>query len=66
CSLLDIALFNKENELDTSVKVSKKPTHLITFQLFEEGNTAFDIAEKRNLSISTVYKHLSKMGVNDL
>lgn len=66
CSLLDIALFNKENELDTSVKVSKKPTHLITFQLFEEGNTAFDIAEKRNLSLSTVYKHLSKMGVNDL
>ncbi|SIT02479.1 UvrD-like helicase C-terminal domain-containing protein [Chryseobacterium ureilyticum] len=66
CTLLDIALFNKENELDTSVKVSKKPTHLITFQLFEEGNTAFDIAEKRNLSLSTVHKHLSKMGVSDL
>lgn len=59
--LLETPLFDKEKEIDTSRKVIKKPTHLITYQLFEEGKTPGEIAKERGLVISTVYGHLAKM-----
>ncbi|AQW90216.1 helix-turn-helix domain-containing protein [Elizabethkingia anophelis] len=59
--LLDVPLFDKEKELDTSAKMMKKPTHIITFQLFEEGKTPGEIAKERGLVTSTVYGHLAKM-----
>ncbi|WP_185288932.1 AAA family ATPase [Chryseobacterium lactis] len=64
--LLDVPLFDHTKELDTSVRVEKKPTHMITFQLFDEGNTPFEIAEKRNITLSTVYRHLAKMGLTEV
>lgn len=66
CYLLDVALFDEVNEMDTSILVVKKPTHLITFQLFDEGMPPFEIAEKRNLSLATVYRHLAKMGLTEV
>lgn len=66
CCLLEAPLFDKTLEVDTSVVVVKKPTHLITFQLFEEGMPPFEIAEKRNLTLSTVYRHLAKMGLTEV
>lgn len=66
CHLLDIPLFNQKTEIDTSTTVVKKPTHLITFQLFDEGMPPFEIAEKRNLTLATVYRHLAKMGLTEV
>ncbi|BAP29978.1 helicase [Chryseobacterium sp. StRB126] len=66
CCLLDISLFNKEIEMDTSITVVKKPTHMITFELFDEGMPPFEIAEKRNLTLATVYRHLAKMGLTEV
>lgn len=59
-------MFDEEKELDTSITVVKKPTHLITFQLFDEGMPPFEIAEKRNISLPTVYRHLAKMGLTEV
>ncbi|WP_228452266.1 AAA family ATPase [Chryseobacterium sp. c4a] len=64
--LLDVLLFDKEIEIDTSITVVKKPTHLITFQLFDEGMPPFEIAEKRNLTLATIYRHLAKMGLTEV
>ncbi|WP_347219156.1 helix-turn-helix domain-containing protein, partial [Chryseobacterium sp.] len=64
--LLEIPLFDKEIEIDTSVKVVKKPTHTITFELFDKGMPPFEIAEKRNLTLATVYRHLAKMGLTEV
>lgn len=64
--LLEIALFDKEIEMDTSTTVVKKPTHIITFELFDKGMPPFEIAEKRNLTLATVYKHLAKMGLTEV
>lgn len=66
CYLLDHPLFDQEIEIDTSVKVVKRPTHLITFELFDEGIPPFEIAEKRNLTLATVYRHLAKMGLTEV
>ncbi|WP_294326714.1 AAA family ATPase [uncultured Chryseobacterium sp.] len=66
CHLLDTLLFNNEIEIDTSVKVVKKPTHIITFELFDQGMPPFEIAEKRNLTLATVYRHLAKMGLTEV
>lgn len=66
CHLLDILLFDKETEIDTSITVVKKPTHIITFELFDQGMPPFEIAEKRNLTLATVYRHLAKMGLTEV
>ncbi|WP_250255241.1 AAA family ATPase [Chryseobacterium sp. Marseille-Q3244] len=66
CYLLDHPLFDQEIEIDTSVKVVKRPTHMITFELFDEGIPPFEIAEKRNLTLATVYRHLAKMGLTEV
>ncbi len=66
CYLLEIALFDKDIEIDTSSAVVKKPTHIITFELFDKGIPPFEIAEKRNLTLATVYKHLAKMGLTEV
>ncbi len=66
CDLLGVPLFDKENEVDTSVVIVKKPTHLITFQLFDEGMPPYEIAEKRKITVATVYRHLAKMGLTEV
>ncbi|WP_228448517.1 AAA family ATPase [Chryseobacterium sp. CH25] len=66
CHLLDILLFDKETEIDTSITVVKKPTHIITFELFDQGMPPFEISEKRNLTLATVYRHLAKMGLTEV
>lgn len=66
CYLLDVPLFDKKIEMDTSTTIVKKPTHMITFELFDEGMPPFEIAEKRNLTLATVYRHLAKMGLTEV
>jgi len=66
CYLLDLPLFDRILEVDTSIVIAKKPTHLITFELFDKGMPPFEIAEKRNLTLPTIYKHLAKMGLTEV
>lgn len=41
--------------------VAKKPAHIITYQLFEEGKTPGEIARLRNITEGTVLNHLARM-----
>ena len=67
--LLEAPLFNQENNISISTKVAKIPSHILTFQLFEEGKTIPEIAKERGLVVETIFGHLSKFaeqGVLDL
>ncbi len=67
--LLEKPLFKKEQKEKVRVQIDKKPSHLITFDLFEEGMSVLDIATNRGMATSTILAHLSKMaavGVLDL
>ena len=68
-SLLDIMLFNAEKDEPVSIKIAKVPTHIITFQLFEKGKSAEEIAKERGLTYGTIIGHLAKFaeqGVLDI
>lgn len=45
--------------IDIPTKAEKKPTHQISFELFNSGKTVEDVATERNLSPSTIESHLS-------
>lgn len=68
-SLFDKKLYTKKENDVISSKIEKKPSHLITFQLFEEGKSVEEIAQEREIVVGTVYGHLAKMaslGVVDI
>lgn len=68
-ALFDEKLYNKKENDIISSKIEKKPSHLITFQLFEEGKSVEEIAGEREIVAGTVYGHLAKMaslGVVDI
>ncbi|WP_114791828.1 helix-turn-helix domain-containing protein [Niabella yanshanensis] len=58
--LLDTVLMEGE-ALVVEKAVSKKPTHIISFQLFEEGKSPDEIAALRSLAKGTILGHLAKM-----
>lgn len=58
--LLDTDLFDKANDVELTATVKKIPTHIVSFQLFQEGKTMGEIAKERGLVISTVFGHLGK------
>ncbi|WP_299522441.1 DNA helicase RecQ [uncultured Lutibacter sp.] len=39
----------------------KKDTHKVTYELYKEGLTIDEIAEKRNLKSTTIFSHLAKL-----
>ena len=59
--LLDVPLFDKEKELDTSAKMMKKAYTYYHLQFLKKEKTPGEIAKKRGLVTSTVYGHLAKM-----
>ncbi len=59
--LLDKRLFIEKEPAVISGEVSKKPSHIISYQLLEEGKTAAEIAALRNLSVSTIYGHFARI-----
>lgn len=68
-TLLDVKLFTEKEEAKVTAEVTKKPSHLVSFQLFEDGKTIFEIAEEREMAVSTILGHLAKMadvGVLDI
>jgi len=58
--LLDSVLMEGE-PLVVEKAVSKKPTHVVSFQLFEEGKSPDEIATIRSLAKGTILGHLAKM-----
>lgn len=58
--LLDVALFDQANKKEISQKIAKVPSHVLTFQLFEEGKTIPEIAKERGIVNETVFGHLAK------
>lgn len=59
-SLLDKALFENKTQ-KVSTNIAKIPTHMISYQLFEEGKNLSQIADYRGLTISTIYGHFAKI-----
>lgn len=58
--LLNVDLFDKANDVELSATVKKVPTHILSFQMFQNGKTMGEIAKERGLVISTVFGHLAK------
>ncbi|MCH5596499.1 helix-turn-helix domain-containing protein [Niabella ginsengisoli] len=66
--LFDTVLYEGEMAKIITV-VAKKPTHIISYQLFDEGKSPKEIAELRSITEGTVLGHLAKMaavGVLDI
>lgn len=64
--LLETKLFNPENDVKVTTKIAKIPSHILTFQLFEEGKTIPEIARDRGLVTETVFGHLAKFAEQGL
>ena len=67
--LLETPLFDEKNNVDVSVKIAKIPSHITTYQLFEDGKTVPEIAMERGVTIQTIFGHLAKFaeqGVLDI
>ena len=64
--LLEVPLFNTDNNISISTKVAKIPSHILTFQLFEEGKTIPEIAKERGLVTETIFGHLAKFAEQGL
>ncbi len=65
---LGVALFDGE-QAPVKTQTSKKPSHIISYQLFEAGQGVKEIAAQRNLTEDTILTHLAKMaaaGVLDI
>lgn len=58
--LLNKKLFDVRNDAEVSSKVKKLPTHIVSFQLFQDGKTVNEIAKERGLVAATIYGHLGK------
>ncbi|MFV0604265.1 MAG: helix-turn-helix domain-containing protein [Niabella sp.] len=68
-TLLGKKLYQKTIEEDVNIKVAKKPSHLISFEMFEAGKSVQKIAEERGVTEGTILSHLAKMasvGVLDI
>jgi len=64
--LLEIPLFDKEKDAVISMSINKVPTHVLTYQLFQDGKTISEIARERGLVNSTIFGHLSKYAEQNL
>ncbi len=64
--LLETPLFDKEKDVEVSMAIKKVPTHVLTYQLFQNGKTVAEIAKERGLVNSTIFGHLSKYAEQNL
>ncbi len=62
CYLLDVPLFDKEIEMDTSTTIVKKPTHMITFEMFDEGMPLLKLLRNETLPWQLFTDTLRKWG----
>ncbi len=64
--LLDTPLFDRVNDVEVTAKIAKVPSHILSFQLFEEGKSIPQIAMERGLVTETVFGHLAKFASQGL
>lgn len=64
--LLELPLFESKNDVIVTAKIAKIPSHILSFQLFEEGKTIPEIAKERGLVTETIYGHLAKFAEQGL
>lgn len=64
--LLEVPLFKKENKVNVDTKIAKIPSHVVTFQMFEEGKSISDIAKVRGFLKETAFGHLAKFASQGL
>lgn len=64
--LLETPLFDEANDVIVTAKIAKIPSHILTFQLFEEGKTIPEIAKERGLVTETIIGHLAKFAEQGL
>ena len=64
--LLETPLFDKEKDKVISMSINKVPTHVLTYQLFQDGKTVSEIGKERGLVNSTIFGHLSKYAEQNL
>lgn len=64
--LIDTPLFSEDEVADITTAVKKIPTHIKTYQMFQEGLSVGEIAKKRGLVSATVYGHLAKFAEQGL
>lgn len=67
--LLEKPLFDEKNDVKISTKIEKIPSHILTYQMFEDGKTIPEIAKERGLVNETIYGHLARFaeqGVLDI
>ncbi|WP_027377354.1 helix-turn-helix domain-containing protein [Kaistella palustris] len=64
--LLEKPLFDKSIDVPVTAKIAKIPSHILSFQLFEEGKTIPQIAKERGLVTETIYGHLAKFAEQGL
>ena len=64
--LLETPLFDKSIDVPVTSKIAKIPSHILTFQLFEDGKTIPEIAKERGLVTETIYGHLAKFAEQGL
>lgn len=64
--LLETPLFDDSNDVVITTKIAKIPSHILSFQLFEEGKTIPEIAKERGLVTETIFGHLSKFAEQGL
>ena len=64
--LLETPLFDVENDVKVTTKIAKVPSHILSFQLFEEGKTIPEIAKERGLVTETIFGHLAKFAEQGL
>ena len=64
--LLEKPLFDKTIDVPATAKIAKIPSHILSFQLFEEGKTIPQIAKERGLVTETIFGHLAKFAEQGL
>ena len=64
--LLEKPLFDNKNDVKISAQIAKIPSHVITFQMFEEGKTLVEISKERGIVYETVIGHLAKFAEKGL
>ena len=64
--LLETPLFDQALDVPVTAKIAKIPSHILTFQLFEDGKTIPEIAKERGLVTETIYGHLAKFAEQGL
>ena len=67
--LLETQLFDGKNDVVISNRIVKIPSHVLTYQMFEEGKTISEIAKEKGVMNETIFGHLAKFaeqGVLDI